>query len=42
MQPFAALDRGREILLIKPQVAAVPLLQEQPPEKQPEQSLEQP
>ena len=30
MRPFAALDRGREVLLIEPQVAAAPQLSEQP------------
>jgi hypothetical protein len=42
MQPFAALDRGREVLLIVPQVAAEPLPQEQPPEQPPELPPEQP
>ncbi len=42
MRPFAALDRGREVLLIEPQVAAVPLPQEQPAENLPEQLPEQP
>jgi len=30
MRPFAALDRGREVLLIEPQVAVAPLPAEQP------------
>ena len=46
MRPFAALDRGREVLLIKPQQAAVPPIPEQlpepSPEKSPEKSPEQP
>ena len=36
MRPFAALDRGREVLLIKPQQAAVPPVPEQQPEPSPE------
>lgn len=42
IRPFAALDRGREVLLIEPQPAAEPQLQERSPELQPEQSPEQP
>ena len=46
MRPFAALDRGREVLLIKPQQAAVlPIPEQQPeqsPENPPEKSPEQP
>ena len=42
MRPFAALDRGREVLLIKPQQAAVPPVPEQQPEPSPEKSPEQP
>ncbi len=42
MRPFAALDRGREVLLIKPQQAAVPPIPEQQPEPSQEKSPEQP
>jgi len=35
--PLAALDRGREVLLIEPQLSAAPSPVEQPPEESPEQ-----
>ena len=41
MRPFAALDRGREVLLIEPQATVAPLPEEQQPEQQPEQPSEQ-
>jgi len=42
LRPFAALDRGREVLLIEPREAAAPLQQEQLPEQSSEQSPDQP